>query len=67
MYRSVPVFTFGFLLSSLVMLILVPFLNQQQQNSFLLNPAMAQEYENYYGDSSYSTYPTYDNKYQCRT
>ena len=25
------------------------------------------QYENYYDDSSYSTYPTDDNKYQCRT
>jgi hypothetical protein len=54
------------LASSLVILVLVPFLKQQQQNSFLLNPAMAQ-YENYYGDSSYITYPTDDNNYQCRT
>ena len=30
------------------------------------NAAMAQEYDNY-GDSSYSTYPTEDNKYECQT
>ena len=47
------------------MLAVVPFLNQQQQNIFL-NPAMAQEYDKY-GDSSYSTYPTDDKKYECRT
>ena len=30
--------------------------------------AMAQSYEeNYYGDDSYSTYPTDDKKYECRT
>jgi hypothetical protein len=58
------VFTFGLLASSLVMLILVPFLNQQQ-NSFFSN-VMAQGYDNY-GDSYYSQYPTDDNKYQCRT
>jgi hypothetical protein len=29
--------------------------------------AMAQGYDNYYGDNSYSQYPTYDNKYECRT
>ena len=58
-------FTFGLLASSLVMLVLVPFLNQQQQNNFL-NPAMAQEYDKY-GDSSYSQYPTDDKKYECRT
>ncbi len=30
--------------------------------------AMAQDYkENYYGDDSYSTYPTDDKKYECRT
>ena len=62
MYNS-QALTFGFLLSSLVMLVLVPFLNN---NSFLSNPAMAQEYDKY-EDSSYSQYPTDDNKYQCRT
>ena len=62
MYKS-QLFTFGFLLSSLVMLVLVPFLNN---NSFLSNPAMAQEYDKY-RDSSYSQYPTDENKYQCRT
>ena len=65
MHKSVRlVFTFGLLMSSLVMLILVPFLNQQQ-NSFFSN-VMAQEYDKY-RDSSYSQYPTDDNKYQCRT
>jgi hypothetical protein len=29
--------------------------------------AMAQGYDNYYGDNSYSKYPTDDNKYECRT
>ena len=62
MYKS-QLFTFGFLLSSLVMLVLVPFLNQQQ-NSF--SNVMAQEYDKY-EDSSYSTYPTDDKKYECRT
>ena len=56
------VFTFGLLASSLVMLVIMPFLNN---NSFS-NPAMAQEYDNY-GDNSYSTYPTDDKKYECRT
>src|SRR5215204_6710152 len=65
MYKS-EVFTFGLLASSLVMLVLVPFLNQQQQQNNFLNPAMAQEYDKY-GDSSYSTYPTDDKKYECRT
>ena len=55
-------FTFGFLLSSLVMLVL-SFLNN---NSFLSNEAMAQEYDKY-RDSYYSQYPTDDNKYECRT
>jgi hypothetical protein len=57
------VFTFGLLASSLVMLGVTPFLNL---NSFS-NTAMAQGYDNYYGDSSYSTYPTDDKKYECRT
>jgi hypothetical protein len=56
-------FTFGLLMSSLVMLSIMPFLNN---NSFLSNPAMAQEYDKY-GDSSYSQYPTDDKKYECRT
>jgi hypothetical protein len=62
MYKSVRVFTFGFLVSSLVMLSVMPILNN---NSFL-NTAVAQEYDKY-GDSSYSKYPTDDKKYECRT
>jgi hypothetical protein len=62
MYKSV--LTFGLLASSLVMLVLVPFLNQQQQNIF--SNVMAQEYDKY-GDSSYSQYPTDDKKYECQT
>ena len=54
--------TFGLLASSLVMLTIMPFLNQN--NSF--SNAMAQEYDKY-GDSSYSQYPTDDKKYECRT
>ena len=50
--------TFGLLASSLVMLAIMPFLNN--------NAALAQEYETY-GDSSYSQYPTDDKKYECRT
>src|SRR5215212_10254193 len=67
MYKS-TVFTFGLLMSSLVMLVLVPFLNQQQQIIFS-NTALAQEYDNdnSYGDNSYSKYPTDDKKYECRT
>jgi hypothetical protein len=58
MYKS-QLFTFGFLMSSLVMLVLVPFLNN--------NSAMAQEYdEYYYDDNSYSTYATEENKYECQ-
>jgi hypothetical protein len=51
-------FTFGFLASSLVMLGVMPFLNNN-------TAAMAQGYDNY-GDS-YSKYPTDDNKYECQT
>jgi hypothetical protein len=67
MHKSVRVFTFGVLITSLVMLAVVPILNQQQNH--LLNTVIAQEYnENYYGDSnSYSQYPTDDKKYECRT
>jgi hypothetical protein len=58
-------FTFGLLASLLVMLAIMPFLNQPQ-NSFSNTVAMAQEYDKY-GDSSYSQYPTDDKKYECRT
>ena len=57
------VFTFGLLASSLVMLSVMPLLNNN--NSFS-NTAMAQEYDKY-GDSYYSQYPTDDKKYECRT
>jgi hypothetical protein len=57
-------FTFGLLVSSLVMLAVVPFMNQQQNNLF--SNVMAQGYDNY-GDSYYSQYPTDDKKYECRT
>src|SRR5215204_3129539 len=52
--------TFGLLMSSLVMLAILPFLNNSN------NAAMAQRY-NSYGDSYYSQYPTDDRKYECRT
>jgi hypothetical protein len=55
MYKS-QVFTFGVLMSSLVMLTVVPFLNN--------NTTIAQ---GYYEDSYYSQYPTDDKKYECRT
>src|ERR671912_2196196 len=58
-------FTFGLLASLLVMLAIMPFLNQPQ-NSFSNTVAMAQEYDKYQ-DSSYSQYPTDDKKYECRT
>jgi hypothetical protein len=55
------VFTFGLLASSLVMLSMMPIFNNNNNTV-----AMAQEYDKY-RDSSYSQYPTDDNKYQCRT
>ena len=60
MHKSI--LTFGLLASSLVMLVIMPFLNQN--NSFF--NVMAQE-DDKYGDSSYSRYPTDDKKYECRT
>jgi hypothetical protein len=57
-------FTFVLLASTLVMVAIVPFLNH---NNSILNAAMAQGYDADYGDSSYSKYPTDDNKYECRT
>ena len=62
MHKSV-VFTFGVLLTSLVMLSVMPIVNN---NSSILNVAMAQEYDTY-GDSYYSQYLTEDKKYECRT
>ena len=58
MHKSV--LTFGLLMSSLVMLSVVPILNNNN------NAAMAQGYDDYYSDS-YSKYPTDDKKYECRT
>jgi len=60
------VISFGILLSSLVLLAVMPILNNY--NSFL-HPAVAQGYYGYdnYGETNYSTYPTDDKKYECRT
>ncbi len=55
MYKSA--ITFGLLMSSLVMLVAIPLFNN---NTVVLA-------QGYYEDSSYSQYPTDDNKYQCRT
>ena len=49
--------TFGLLISSIVMLVVIPFLNN---NSFFSN-VIAQEYDKY-GDSYYSQIPTDDKK-----
>jgi hypothetical protein len=59
MYKSA--ITFGVLLSSLIMLSVTPLFNNNNNTV-----AMAQEYDKYQ-ESSYSQYPTDDNKYQCRT
>ena len=56
MHKSI--LTFGLLASSLVMLVIMPFLNN--------NTALAQEYDTY-SNSYYSKYPTDDKKYECRT
>jgi len=36
-------------------------------NVSLISNATAQEYDDYYGNSYYSAYPTNDKKYECRT
>jgi hypothetical protein len=64
MHKS-GVFTFGFLLISLIMLSAMPVLNQP--NSLSTTLAMAQEYDNYNDDNKYSQYPTKENKYECKT
>jgi hypothetical protein len=61
MHKSALIF--GLLASSIVMLVVMPFLNQ---NNGFSNTVMAQEYDKY-GDNSYSKYPTDDKKYECRT
>jgi hypothetical protein len=52
------------------MLVIMSFLNQQQQNGFS-NTVMAQYTENniysYQDEDMYSKYPTDLNKYECRT
>ena len=53
--------TLLFMMGSLIML--VPFANL----NIFSNTAMAQGYDNYGDSSSYSKYPTEDNKYECRT
>ena len=53
--------TSGLLASSLVMLAIVPFLN----NNNISNTAIAQGYND--DNSYYSQYPTDDKKYECRT
>ena len=53
--------TFVLLLSSLVMVAAMPFVNMN-----IVSKAMAQGYDDYYSDS-YSQYPTEDKKYECRT
>ena len=60
MYKSA--LTFGLLASSLVMLAVVPLLNE---NNSILN-VMAQEYDKY-EDSYYSQIPTDEKKYECQT
>jgi len=57
------VFTFGLLTISLVMLAVMPILNN---NHSFANTAIAQKYDKY-GNSSYTQYHTDDKKYECRT
>ena len=63
MHKSV-VFTFGVLLTSLVMLSVMPIINNSNS---ILNAAIAQGYDTYGDSSSYSQYSTDDKKYECRT
>jgi hypothetical protein len=62
MHNKKSVLSFGFLMSSLVMLSTIPIFNNNNTNTV----AMAQEYDKY-RDSYYSQYPTDDKKYECRT
>jgi hypothetical protein len=67
MYKSA--LTFGVLASSLVMLAVMPILNNNNNHNSFLHQAVAQGYgyQNDYGETNYSTYPTDDKKYECRT
>ena len=60
MYKK-SLFTFGLLASSLVMLSVMPLLNNTN------TVAMAQGYDIYRDNGYYSQYPTDDKKYECRT
>jgi hypothetical protein len=60
MHKS-TVLTFGLLMSSLVMLSVMPLISSNN------NVAMAQGYDIYRENSYYSQYPTGDKKYECRT
>ncbi len=63
MHKSIT--TFVLLLSSMVMLVATPIVNMNNVSN-----AMAQGYDddyNYYGNDSYSQYPTEDKKYECKT
>ena len=60
MYKK-SLFTFGLLASSLVMLSVIPLLNNTN------TVAMAQGYDIYRDNGYYSQYPTDDKKYECRT
>jgi hypothetical protein len=61
MHNKKSVLSFGLLMSSLVMLSMIPIFNNNTNTV-----AMAQEYDKY-RDSYYSQYPTDDKKYECRT
>ena len=50
------------LIGSFVMLLLIPSVNTTN----VFSNAMAQEYEDYYGDSYHSTYQTDYKKYECQ-
>jgi hypothetical protein len=62
MHKSALIF--GLLASSIVMLVVMPFLNQ---NNGFSNTAIAQGYDADYYDDNYSKYPTKDKKVACQT
>jgi hypothetical protein len=62
------IFTFGLVTSSLVMLAIVPLLNNNNNHNSFFHAAVAQEYGyDNYGETNYSTYPSDNKKYECRT
>ena len=65
MHKSVRVFTFEVMMTSLVMLTVMPMLNNNNNSAFAQGYYNNNNYDN--NNSYYSQYPTDNKKYECRT